>query len=101
MSKRPIPSSGRWRVTDAKTAYSTMQFVPRDNVYVYFRYNGEKTVMVAYNSGNDPVTVSTSAYEERVAGYRQAYDVISGKIVTDIRSFELPAKGCMVWELRP
>lgn len=78
-----------------------MQFVPRDNVYVYFRYNGEKTVMVAYNSGNDPVTVSTSAYEERVAGYRQAYDVISGKIVTDIRSFELPAKGCMVWELRP
>jgi len=78
-----------------------MQFVPRDNVYVYFRYNGEKTVMVAYNSGNSPAKVATAAYQERMTGYRQAYDVISGKMVTDIRSFELPAKGSVVWELRP
>jgi neopullulanase len=78
-----------------------MQFVPRDNVYVYFRYNGEKTVMVAYNSGNSPAKVATAAYEERMAGYRQAYDIISGKMVADIGSFELPAKGSVVWELRP
>jgi hypothetical protein len=36
-----------------------------------------------------------------MAGYSQAYDIIGGKMVTDIRSFDLPAKGSVVWELRP
>ena len=76
-------------------------FVPEDEVYVYFRYNDDKTVMVVLNnSDEDARTIDTKRFSEMLNGFTAGKDVISGKEIRNIQdSLTLPAKTSMVIEL--
>src|SRR5690606_1961224 len=41
-------------------------FIPENNVYVYFRYNDEKTVMVVLSGNDEEVTLDTSRFREMI-----------------------------------
>ncbi|MGR9092703.1 MAG: cyclomaltodextrinase C-terminal domain-containing protein, partial [Gammaproteobacteria bacterium] len=55
-----------------------MQFTPIGNVYAYFRYDDEDTVMVIFNRGEEAATVKTGRFAERIGDAKSAIDVITG-----------------------
>jgi glycosidase len=77
-----------------------MQFVPQDGVYVYFRYNADKTVMMLMNGEEKEVNVSTARFAERTSGYTQAVNVASDEVLADISQIKIPAKTTLVLELK-
>ena len=60
-----------------------MQYLPKDGLYVYFRYDESSTVMIVLNASNNPNTLDWKQYAERTKGFNKAYDVISGEILAD------------------
>jgi glycosidase len=86
--------------TTALQTGKLMQYIPQDGVYVYFRYDAVKTVMVVYNSRDKEQTVSTARYVERLDGALKARNVITDQ-VTDISKLTIPAKATWVLELLP
>jgi uncharacterized protein involved in type VI secretion and phage assembly len=75
-----------------------MQYIPEEGIYVYFRYDDKKTVMVMYNSREKEQTTTTARYFERIKGAKKAMNVITGESV-DIASLTIPAKSTLVLEL--
>jgi glycosidase len=77
-----------------------MQFVPQDGVYVYFRYNADKTVMMVMNGEEKEVALSTARFAERTSGFTQALNVATDEVLADISQLKIPAKTTLVLELK-
>lgn len=84
--------------TPALTTGKTMQYVPTDGLYVYFRYNDKQTVMVIANTGNKEIKPDWSRYAERVKGFSQVKNVISGNI-KPLAEVKLDPEESFVYEL--
>ncbi|MDP4208390.1 MAG: glycoside hydrolase family 13 protein [Bacteroidota bacterium] len=78
----------------------TMQFLPQDGCYVYFRYNNEKTVMVIINNNTVSKKINTSRYAERMDGFTSGHEIISGNNITNLSEIELAPKSSMIIELK-
>ena len=81
-----------------------MQFVPEDKIYVYFRYmdndpNADE-VMVIVNKNDTQKTLNTSRFSERIEGYSNAKDIISGKEVGLNDSLELAPNSITILNLK-
>ena len=89
-----------WRKqTPAVQTGQLMQFVPENGVYTFFRYNDQQTVMVLFNPTEKAVSINTDKYRERLSGFRSAKEVVTGKTIGDLRTFEVPAKTILLLEL--
>ncbi|MBI5219213.1 MAG: glycoside hydrolase family 13 protein [Bacteroidia bacterium] len=77
-----------------------MQFVPENGVYVYFRYNKDKTVMIIINQKNEKQVIDTKRYEERINGFSKAKNIVSGEILNSILQITSPAKSALILELQ-
>ncbi|HZX59241.1 MAG TPA: glycoside hydrolase family 13 protein [Mucilaginibacter sp.] len=86
--------------TPALQAGKIMQYIPEQGVYVYFRYDAQKTVMIVYNSRDKEQTIVTKRYEERTNGALKARNIISGDTI-DLSKLTIPAKATLVLELIP
>uniref|UniRef100_UPI0026362C80 cyclomaltodextrinase C-terminal domain-containing protein n=1 Tax=uncultured Mucilaginibacter sp. TaxID=797541 RepID=UPI0026362C80 len=86
--------------TSALQTGKLMQYIPQGNVYVYFRYNGQKTVMVAYNSSDKTETITTDRFAERTNGFTKALNVMTGEQLNSISKLDLPAKSVTLLELK-
>lgn len=76
-----------------------MQYIPENGVYVYFRYNAQQTVMIAFN-GNDSVQqVDVARFNERVNGFTKATDIVNGAAVALPGKLTLQPRECRVLEL--
>ncbi|MFZ4581704.1 MAG: alpha-amylase family glycosyl hydrolase [Paludibacter sp.] len=53
------------------------QFIPYDGIYVYFRYNESKTVMVIANNNSVEKTVDLERFNEMLIGKSKATNIIS------------------------
>lgn len=76
-----------------------MQFTPIKNVYAYFRYNDNDSVMVVFNRGDDAVTLDMSRFKERLGDSRYAEDVITGKRYGIERTIRLEPRSVMILEI--
>jgi glycosidase len=76
-----------------------MHYLPEDNVYVYFRYTNTESVMVILNGSSQEKTLDTKRFSERMTGFTQARDIISGQSLPALNSIKVPAKTAMVLEL--
>jgi len=77
------------------------QFIPEENVYVYFRYTEKETVMVIINNNEkNSKTLKTARFAEAMGKFTAATDIISGKNISDLSKIEVPAKTAMVLELK-
>jgi len=56
-------------------------FIPKDNVYVYFRKNAQKTVMVMLNLSDEQSSPDMSRFDECLQGLRKGKDIITDNIV--------------------
>ncbi|MCE4555183.1 glycoside hydrolase family 13 protein [Roseateles cellulosilyticus] len=77
-----------------------MQYAPMDGVYVFFRYDSERTVMVALNKNDKPVELVLSRFGERLTGQRSATDVMSGRRLALGERVTLPARSPLILELK-
>ncbi len=76
-----------------------MQFVPKDGIYVYFRYNSDKTVMVIMNQNIDKKIITFEPYYEVLRSFSQAYEIISGKKISELKQISLAGKSVQILEL--
>lgn len=56
------------------------QFVPENNVYVYFRSNERKTVMVVMHYGDKPNIIHLSRFAEKIKPFTAYKDVLTDKV---------------------
>ncbi|WP_250463524.1 glycoside hydrolase family 13 protein [Microbulbifer litoralis] len=89
----------RWR-RQAPVIHSgkLKHFSPRENTYVYFRYNDNDTVMVAINKGDEPYRLPAARFAEALGDNTAGVDVLTGKRHT-LDQLEIPARDVLVLEL--
>jgi glycosidase len=76
-----------------------MQFLPQEGIYVYFRYNGSKTVMVATNTSDKEILLDTGRFAERTSGFTSARNILTDQTIADLKGIKLSAKTALVLEL--
>ncbi|WP_288381689.1 glycoside hydrolase family 13 protein [uncultured Massilia sp.] len=76
-----------------------MHFGPRDNTWVYFRYQGDKKVLVAFNNNPKEMVLDTARFREMLADVPGGVDVLSGRRFDLRRELRLPAMASVVLEL--
>jgi len=64
----------------ALTTGRLMQFIPRDGLYLYFRYDSKQTVLVITHTGKQPIKPDWSVYKERVDGYGRVRNIVTGQL---------------------
>jgi glycosidase len=84
--------------SSAITTGSTMQYIPKDGLYIYFRYDSKQTVMVITNTGEKDARPDWSVYSERVKGFSQVRNVITGT-TTPLADLKIEPKESFVFEL--
>jgi len=84
--------------SSALTTGKTMQFIVRDGVYTYFRYDDKQTVMVITNTGDKIYTPDWTIFKERTAAFKSARDIQTGKM-TPLENLQIKPKEGLVLEL--
>ncbi len=74
-------------------------FVPENNVYVYFRYNDNETIMVVLNNSEQDQVIELSRFAEAINGFSSGSDIISNRSYKLEGTWEIPAKTPMVLDL--
>jgi glycosidase len=74
-------------------------FVPRDGTYVYFRHDANDSVMVVLNKNATTVELALERFAERLAGYANARDVISGETLPLGATLSLDPRSVRLLEL--
>lgn len=92
-----------WRKNAAVIhAGKTTQYLVRDEVYVYFRYNDSETVMVVMNNAKDARTFNLDRFAENIKTAKKGTDVVTGKTIDlSEATMTIPAKTAYVLELAP
>jgi neopullulanase len=75
-------------------------FAPLDGVYVYFRHEGNKAVMVALNRNADATSLPLDRFDAFLRGHG-ARDAMTGKPVALGKTLTLPAMAATLLELEP
>ncbi len=88
------------KTSTALTKGKTMQFIPRNGVYIYFRYDSKQTIMVIANTGEKAAKPDWDNYKDRTEGFTRIRNVVNGKVQT-INSLEIQPKESFVFELQP
>lgn len=90
--------------TPALQSGKLMQFVPMEKgpergLYIYFRYDAAKTVMVVLNFSNESKTLDTRRFAERMNGFSQAKNICTGAVLKDLSRLEVGKNMPLVLEL--
>jgi glycosidase len=74
----------------------TMHFSPKNEVYTYFRYTKDKTIMVVLNANKEAQTVSFSRFGERIGNTKSGKDVFTHEIISFTKPIVLNAKSIKI-----
>lgn len=77
-----------------------LQYLPENNVYVYFRYNDDERIMVVINNNPEKQQLDVSKYAEGLKGHTSGTDIISGTKINLEKVLNVPGKKSMVIELQ-
>lgn len=90
-----------WRKTNEAVHSGKMtHYIPEDNVYVYFRYNDKKTVMVIINNKNEAKTIKTDRFKENIQNATTGKDIITDKTINLNSEITIEGKSSLVIELQ-
>jgi len=90
-----------WRKGKEVIHYGLLKhYYPKDNFYVYFRYNEKESVMVILNMNSEEKKLNTGRFAESLKGFSTAKDVMSDKTISDLNNIVIPAKTSMILELK-
>ncbi len=77
-----------------------IHYAPEDNVYVYFRYNDEKTVMVILNKNKKKYDLDLQRFSDQLRNTKTGTDVLSNQILKLESSLSLKPLTPYVIELK-
>ncbi len=86
------------KTSPALTKGKMMHFIPKDGLYVYFRYTDAQTVMCIMNTSDKEKPVHFSDYVERTKGFTNGINVLSQQQVSP--DFTMPAQRMWIVELK-
>ncbi len=90
-----------WRKTNELVhSGKLMHFVPEHGMYVYFRYNGNRKLMVVLSKNKEEKTLDTSRFAEMLKDCTSGKEVISGMNISDLKNLKVPAMSAMIIELK-
>lgn len=75
------------------------QFLPENNVYVYFRYNESDTIMVVLNNSKKEESLNMSRFNEMLSGKTLLRDVFTNEDIKLSSSLVIPSKTAMVYKI--
>ncbi len=76
-----------------------LQFVPEDNIYVYFRYDDQDTVMVILNNNDAEKTLELARFKQGWDGYSRAEEILSGRVMEGFDAWAIPGNTALVLQL--
>ena len=77
-----------------------LHFVPQDGIYVYFRYDAQKTIMVVSNTNKTTSTLNTARFVEGIKNHTTAMEVLTNQTIADLKTLTVPAQTTWVLELK-
>ncbi|UOB18792.1 glycoside hydrolase family 13 protein [Abyssalbus ytuae] len=78
----------------------TTQFLPENNVYVYFRYNDNESVMVIINNNPEEQSLNTERFKERILNFTKGTDIITGEEISLKTAIKVAGKSALILELQ-
>jgi neopullulanase len=75
------------------------QFLPADGIYVYFRHDENKTVMVIFSQNDQPKTLATKRFSEIIGGFTKGKNVLDDTLLSNISTISIPTMSVQVIEL--
>ncbi|MBC7849417.1 MAG: cyclomaltodextrinase N-terminal domain-containing protein [Chitinophagaceae bacterium] len=87
------------KTSSALTTGKTMQFIVRDGVYIYFRYDDRQTIMIITNTSDRAYKPDWTIYQERIGAFKNARNIHSNKTIA-LEGMEIPGKESWVMELK-
>lgn len=89
-----------WRKTKSVLHSGKMtHYIPEYNVYVYFRYNINESVMVALNNSNETQKINPIRFKENLHGFKSGKDLFSEQIIDITTEITLEPKSVLILEL--
>lgn len=91
-----------WRKNNAVIHEGKLvQFLPENNVYVYFRVKGKERVMVVINNSDKEEKIKKARFAEELDGFTEANEVITNLKVNLMKEeWNIPAKTAYIFELK-
>jgi neopullulanase len=90
----------KWRKNNSTIHVGKLiHYIPYDNVYVYFRIDNDKKVMVLMNGNRSSEKIDLSRFKELDNAATTANEVTTGRSMTLKSSLEIPARTAWIFEL--
>ncbi len=78
----------------------TTHYIPQNNVYVYFRYNDNESVMVVINNSDEKQTFKTNRFQENISTYKSGTEVFSNTNFDLKNDISIEPKSVLLLELK-
>lgn len=89
-----------WRKTATAIHHGkTTQYLPQDNVYVYFRYDEKQNIMVVINNSKEEKTIDINRFEERLQGAEIGKDILSDQEIPLDKNLKIAGKTSYIIEV--
>lgn len=89
-----------WRKSNPVIATGqTMHFAPFDGVYVYFRYNADKTIMVVMNRNETDTKIDMKRFAEIIGQKTKAENALTGESITGLSTLTVKGKTVSIFNV--
>jgi glycosidase len=86
-----------WRKNEAVIHFGkTMHYAPQNEVYVYFRYTDNKTIMVVLNANDEDQTLNMQRFNQRIGNAQMGKDVFSKAVIPLTGQLPMPANSTKI-----
>jgi hypothetical protein len=75
------------------------QFIPENGIYVNFRYNNDKTVMIIANNNQETKELNLNRYKEMLTGKSDGVEITTSKKYSLQNPVSVPAKTVLILEV--
>jgi glycosidase len=91
----------KWRKNESVIHNGRLtHYIPEDNIYVYFRSNDEKTVIVILNGNKDEKGLDLLRFRENMRNFKSGFDIIEQKVVVLPATIKIQGNSALIFELR-
>lgn len=89
-----------WRKNNTVIANGkTLHFAPFDGMYVYFRYDNQKTVMVVMNKNEKSTTLDTKRFDEILKSKTSAKNILNNETQTLKNGLTISPKSTVIFDV--
>ena len=86
-----------WRKNEPVIHYgNTMHYSPKNEVYTYFRFTKDKTIMVVLNANKEAQTLDFSRFVERIGSVKSGKDVFTETEISLRKPLTVSAKSIKI-----